>query len=139
MRALASFTFVLLLFGCRGRERERESEEEREEEREREREHEQEAGQRGDKLAWPPLDEGALIGTVMTRGFELGLPDPVAITPDGAVLFRRAKARDPRAELYQFDAAGKTAVLASATALAGVAETRGIGEVDLDASGAHVL
>src|SRR5215467_13942128 len=47
-----------------------------------------------DKLAWPAVDEPSLIAWVTTDGFARGAPEPLAITPDGAVLFRRTKPRD---------------------------------------------
>jgi len=138
MRALASLPLLvlLLLSSCRG-EKEREREEE-EEERERE-ERERARATPGDKLAWPAFDEASLIAAVATRGFQLGVPDPVAIAPDGAVLFRRDRPRDPRAELLLLDPTGKVTVLASAPALAGAGEARGIEGVELDAAGARVL
>jgi len=75
-----------------------------------------------DKLAWPAIDEPSLVALGMTERFELGAPVPLAITPDGAVLFRRSKPRDRAADLYQLDAAGKTALVAgAATLLAGKA------------------
>lgn len=124
-------------FGCRG-ERE-----------EREREREAEAKTPVDeKLAWPALDEPALLAWAATEGFELGVPVPLAIAPDGAVLFRRSKPRDPSADLYQLDPAGKTTVLAAAASLLGstpVAEAersraaRGIEAVEISGDGARVL
>ena len=70
-----------------------------------------------DKLAWPVIDEPSLVALSQTERFELGAPVPLAITPDGAVLFRRSKPRDRAADLYQLDAAGKTTVLAAAATL----------------------
>ncbi|HEX2685759.1 MAG TPA: DPP IV N-terminal domain-containing protein [Kofleriaceae bacterium] len=70
-----------------------------------------------EKLAWPAIDEPSLVALQATERFELGAPVPLAITPDGTVLFRRSKPRDRTADLYQLDAAGKTTLLASAAAL----------------------
>lgn len=70
-----------------------------------------------EKVALPALDEPALVALQTTERFELGTPVPLAITPDGAVLFRRSKPRNRVADLYQLDAAGKITQLASAVAL----------------------
>jgi dipeptidyl-peptidase-4 len=72
----------------------------------------------GEPVAWPALDETALAALQTTERFELGAPVPLAIAPDGAVVFRRSKPRDRVADLYQLDAAGKETLLASAAALA---------------------
>jgi dipeptidyl-peptidase-4 len=80
-----------------------------------------------DKLAWPAIDEPSLVALQMTERFELGAPAPLAITPDGAVLFRRSKPRDRSADLYQLDAAGKTALVASAASLLAGAPAAGSG------------
>jgi dipeptidyl-peptidase-4 len=100
-------------------------------------------------LAWPAVDEAGLATLVMTGGFEHGAPVPLAITPDGAVLFRRSKPRDPAADLYQLDAAGKTTVLATAAALLGgapggepagpPAASAGIERVEVSRDGARLL
>src|ERR1044071_4855352 len=36
----------------------------------------------GDQLAWPAIDEAALVALQTTERFELGTPAPLAITPD---------------------------------------------------------
>jgi dipeptidyl-peptidase-4 len=101
-----------------------------------------------EKLAWPAIDEPALMAWAATGGFQLGAPVPLAITPDGAVLFRRSKPRDPSADLYQLDPAGKITQLATAVALLGTAPvaegeraraTRGIETIDVSTDGARVL
>ena len=101
-----------------------------------------------EKLAWPAFNEPALLAWAATEGFELGVPAPLAIAPDGAVVFRRSKPRDPSADLYQLDPAGKATVLATAVALLGtapVAETeraraaRGIDTIELSADATRVL
>jgi dipeptidyl-peptidase 4 len=70
-------------------------------------------------LAWPAVDEPALIALTATAGFERGAPVPLAITPDGAVIFRRSKPRERSADLYQLDPTGKVTLLAQAAALLG--------------------
>lgn len=67
--------------------------------------------------SWPPIDESFLTTSAATLKFRLGLPTPLAIAPDGAVLFRRTGARDRVSDLYQLPATGEAAVLASASAL----------------------
>ena len=74
-------------------------------------------GSGDDKLAWPAIDEAALAALQTTERFELGAQAPLAITPDGAVLFRRSTPRSRVADLYQLDAAGKITQLANAAAL----------------------
>jgi dipeptidyl-peptidase-4 len=92
-------------------------------------------------LGWPAFDERALLALQQTERFELGTPVPLAITPDGAVLFRRAKPRDRVADLYQIDAAGKIAELAVAAALVtgGGDLGGGIETIELSDDGARVL
>jgi dipeptidyl-peptidase-4 len=101
-----------------------------------------------EKLAWPAIDEPSLVASAATEGFKLGAPVPLAVTPDGAVLFQRSKPRDPSADLYQLDPVGKISVLATAVALLGtapVAETeraraaRGIATIDVSTDGTRVL
>ena len=109
-----------------------------------------------EKLAWPAVDEASLVAAIATAGYTLGTPEPLAIAPDGAVLFRRAKARDPVADLYQLDPAGKVALLAAAQALLATPPTaappspggpgappaaapRGIEAIELSDDGARVL
>ena len=52
---------------------------------------------------WPTLDEKLLADAAETYHFRLGLPTALAVTPDGAVLFRRTGARDFVADLYELD------------------------------------
>ncbi|HEX2685905.1 MAG TPA: DPP IV N-terminal domain-containing protein [Kofleriaceae bacterium] len=94
---------VAALLGCRGEAKEKEAD--------------RPVAPADEKLAWPAIDEASLTGWAATGGFTLGAPVPLAITPDGAVLFRRSKPRDPAADLYQLDPAGKVTVLASAATL----------------------
>lgn len=107
------------------------------------------AGAPDEKVAWPAIDETALAALQSTDWFELGSPQPLAITADGAVLFRRSAPRDPAADLYQLDAAGKLTQIASAATLlagkAGDAATRpgdagaGIAAIGVSDDGARIL
>ena len=98
-----------------------------------------------EKIAWPAIDEQALIALQSTERFELGSPTPLAIAPDGAVLFRRSKPRDRVADLYQLDAAGKITLVAGATALlaskpdASIVAGAGIETIQLSDDGARIL
>ncbi|HEY0987128.1 MAG TPA: hypothetical protein VGD80_08755, partial [Kofleriaceae bacterium] len=107
----------------------------------REREAEQRAAAPADeKLAWPAIDEPGLLAAVATEGWELGAPVPLAVLPDGAVLFRRSKPRDPVADLYQLDPAGATTMIAGATALVGPGGAgRGIEAIEVARDGSRVL
>jgi dipeptidyl-peptidase 4 len=105
-------------------------------------------GPADEKLAWPAIDEPALVAWAATEGFLLGRPVPLAIAPDGAVLFQRSKPRDASADLYQLDPAGKTTVLAAAAALLGMAPVadaeraraaRGIEAIEISDDGSRVL
>jgi dipeptidyl-peptidase 4 len=95
------------LLGCRGEARERGEG----------KEHEADKAPADDKLAWPAIDDAALTAWAATGGFTHGVPVPLAITPDGAVLFRRTRPRSPVADLYQLDPAGKATLLAVAAVL----------------------
>ena len=44
-------------------------------------------------MTWPALDDKLLAEAAATFNFKLGLPQPLAITRDGAVLFRRTPPR----------------------------------------------
>jgi dipeptidyl-peptidase-4 len=55
------------------------------------------------KTTWPALDARLLADAAETFNFRLGLPVPLAITPDGAVLFRRTPPRSFAADLYELD------------------------------------
>src|SRR3954469_18872226 len=52
---------------------------------------------------WPELDKKLLADSAETFNFRLGLPSALAVTPDGAVLFRRTPARTFVADLYELD------------------------------------
>lgn len=53
--------------------------------------------------SWPALDANLLADAAATYNFRLGLPAPLAITADGAVLFRRTPPRSFAADLYELD------------------------------------
>lgn len=55
------------------------------------------------RTTWPALDPQLLADAAETYNFRLGLPTPLAITPDGAVLFRRTPPRSFAADLYELD------------------------------------
>src|SRR5437660_972435 len=52
---------------------------------------------------WPALDAQLLADAAATFNFRLGLPVPLAVTADGAVLFRRTPPRAFTADLYELD------------------------------------
>jgi dipeptidyl-peptidase-4 len=71
----------------------------------------------------PPIDREAIARLAATRGYQLGFPRPVALLPDGDVLFLRTGARSYVAELFELDAAtGATRRVASADALVASAD-----------------
>src|SRR4051812_18939525 len=53
--------------------------------------------------SWPAVDAQLLADAAETYNFRLGLPAPLAVTADGAVLFRRTAARAFAADLYELD------------------------------------
>ncbi|MDB4954867.1 MAG: Dipeptidyl peptidase [Myxococcales bacterium] len=54
-------------------------------------------------VQWPALDAQLLADSAATFNFRLGTPTPLAVTPDGAVLFRRTPPREFVADLYELD------------------------------------
>src|SRR5262249_8965073 len=54
-------------------------------------------------MTWPNLDAQLLADAAATYNFRLGLPTALAVTPDGAVLFRRTPPREFAADLYELD------------------------------------
>ncbi|MBK9034664.1 MAG: S9 family peptidase [Myxococcales bacterium] len=71
----------------------------------------------------PAIDRDAIAELAATRSFNLGLPRPVALLPDGDVLFLRTGPRDYVAELFEFDlATGQARKLASAADLVSSAD-----------------
>src|SRR3954462_11490601 len=68
-------------------------------------------------MTWPALDAQFLADAAETYNFRLGHPVPLAVTPDGAVLFRRTGPRSFAADLYEVDTkTGQVKTLLSATA-----------------------
>ncbi len=71
-------------------------------------------------MTWPALNETFLAAAAATFNFRLGLPVPLAITPDGAVLFRRTPPRSFASDLYQLDSnTGAITTLVTAAQLLG--------------------
>jgi dipeptidyl-peptidase 4 len=83
------------------------------------------------KAVLPGPDPTFLRAFAETRGFLLGRPTNIKVTPDGrAVLFLRSPAKDPTLALYEFDVAtGKTRELVTpAQLLKGASETLSVAE-----------
>ncbi|HEX4352800.1 MAG TPA: DPP IV N-terminal domain-containing protein [Polyangiales bacterium] len=72
--------------------------------------------------AWPAIDESFLDAYAATQGFRLGKPAPLAITADGAVLFRRTGARERRADLHVLELDGTERTIDVDTLLGGQRE-----------------
>ena len=107
--------------------------------------------------AWPAADGQLIADSAATLNFKLGLPSALAITADGAVLFRRTPPRAFAADLYELDSrTGAVKPLATAAELLGDAAehlsdaekarrersrtaTRGVVAVDVSADGRTVL
>ena len=77
-------------------------------------------------MTWPALDAQLLADAAATYNFRLGHPAPLAVTPDGAVLFRRTPPREFAADLYELDT--KTGAIRT---LVSVAEVLGGGDEKL--------
>ncbi|HEY5934428.1 MAG TPA: DPP IV N-terminal domain-containing protein [Kofleriaceae bacterium] len=105
---------------------------------------------------WPALDEQLLADATATFNFKLGAPTPLAITKDGAVLFRRTPGRSFAADLYELSADGKVKPLATVDELLGATEeklsdeekarrertrtaTRGVVDIDVSTDGKTVM
>jgi dipeptidyl-peptidase-4 len=69
--------------------------------------------------AWPKLNDQLLADAAATFNWRLGLPAPLAITHDGAVLFRRTPARDFASDLYELSPDGQLRTLVTAADLLG--------------------
>lgn len=106
--------------------------------------------------SWPALDDQLLADAAATYNFRLGVPAPLAVTPDGAVLFRRTPPRAFAADLYELSPQGEVRQLASADDLLGAGEeqlsneekarrertrtaTKGIVDIDVSEDGAIVM
>ncbi len=70
-------------------------------------------------MTWPTLDDKLLTAAAATFNFRLGLPVPLAITRDGAVLFRRTPPRSFAADLFELAPDGTVKTLATAEQLIG--------------------
>jgi dipeptidyl-peptidase-4 len=104
-------------------------------------------------MTWPTLDAQLLADAAATFNFRLGLPSPLAVTADGAVLFRRTPPRDFAASLYELDtrtgavrelmsADGDTERLSDAEAARRERSrtvTRGVVDIDVSDDGHTVL
>ena len=102
---------------------------------------------------WPAIDPQLLADSAATFHWRLGLPTPLAVTADGAVLFRRTEARGFAADLYELDpATGKVSRLLGANPgeeqLSDAEKarrertrtaTRGVVDVDISADGRVVM
>lgn len=107
-------------------------------------------------VTWPALDDKLLADAAATYNFRLGVPVPLAITADGAVVFRRTGARSFAADLFELSPDGAVRTLATAEELLGASEerlsaqekarrertrtaTRGVVDIDVSADGATVF
>src|SRR2546421_1713893 len=108
-------------------------------------------------MSWPKLNRDFLADAGATFNFRLGLPTQLAITRDGAVLFRRTAPRDFAADLYELDTrTGAIKTLASVADLLGTGEehlsdaekarrertrtaTRGVVDIDVSDDGRIVM
>jgi len=106
--------------------------------------------------SWPKLDDKLLADAAATFNWRLGLPAPLAITHDGAVLFRRTPARDFASDLYELSPDGQLRTLATVADLLGAGEehlsdaekarrertrtaTKGVVDIDVSEDGKTVL
>ncbi len=107
-------------------------------------------------MTWPALDSTLLADAAATFDFRLGIPTPLAITKDGAVLFRRTPPRAFAADLYELAPDGTVAPLALVADLMGAGEehlsnaekarrertrtaTRGVVDIDVSDDGQTVF
>src|SRR5256885_7904279 len=108
-------------------------------------------------MSWPKLNRYLLADAGATFNFRLGVPTPLAIIRDGAVLFRRTPPRDFAADLYELDTrTGAIKTLASVADLLGTGEehlsdaekarrertrtaTRGVVDIDVSDDGRIVM
>ena len=106
--------------------------------------------------SWPKLDDKLLADSAATFNWRLGRPALLAITRDGAVLFRRTPPRDFASDLYELAPDGNTRTLATAADLLGASEehlsdaekvcrertrtaTRGVVDADVSEDGKTVM
>ncbi len=107
-------------------------------------------------MTWPALDDKLLADAAATFNFRLGVPTPLAITPDGAVLFRRTPPRAFASDLLELGPDGKVRTLAAVAELLGASEeklsdaekarrertrtaTRGVVDIGVSEDGATVM
>jgi dipeptidyl-peptidase-4 len=108
-------------------------------------------------MTWPALDAQLLADAAATYNFRLGHPAALAVTPDGAVLFRRTGPREFAADLYELDTkTGKIRTLVSVAELLGSGDeklsdaekarrersrtaTRGVVDIDVSTDGRTVM
>ena len=107
-------------------------------------------------MTWPALDSTLLADAAATFNFRLGIPAPLAITKDGAVLFRRTPPRAFAADLYELAPDGGVKTLATVAELMGTGEehlsnaekarrertrtaTRGVVDIDVSDDGQTVF
>ncbi len=72
--------------------------------------------------SWPQLDDQLLADAAATLHWRLGVPVPLAITRDGAVLFRRTPPRGFASDLHELAPDGALRTLATADDLLGADE-----------------
>ena len=107
-------------------------------------------------MTWPALDDKLLADAAATYNFRLGIPTPLAITRDGAVLFRRTQPREFAADLFELAPDGTVRTLATAAELLGAGEehlsneekakrertrtaTKGVVDIDVSEDGSIVM
>src|SRR5258705_9376562 len=72
--------------------------------------------------SWPSLDDQLLADAAATFHWRLGTPVPLAITRDGAVVFRRTPPRGFASDLYELAPDGGLRTLVTAGDLLGAGE-----------------
>jgi dipeptidyl-peptidase 4 len=75
-------------------------------------------------VAWPEPDEKVLVAAAETSNYRLGRTVPLAVTPDGSVLFRRTPGRARRADLFELDQSGNTRELIKVDQVLATADER---------------
>ena len=108
-------------------------------------------------MTWPALDAQLLADSAATFNFRLGQPVPLAITPAGAVIFRRTPARGFASDLFELDTkTGTVRTLVTAASVMGDGEeklsdaekarrerarvaTKGIVDADLSTNGETLM
>jgi len=107
-------------------------------------------------MTWPALDDKLLADAAATYNFRLGVPAPLAVTPDGAVLFRRTPSRAFAADLFELAPDGTVRTLATAAELLGTGEenlsneekarrertrtaTKGVVDIDVSEDGSIIM